>query len=212
MSKALSPPYRPPWLLALASAMLLYGGLSLVTALVEVRDPKKLTAMALKSPMGRSIPDELAQKLGAINDKVVSDHRGALRIKAVVAIAVALFTLYAVAAILSRDRHGRMLALATAGVGIAFTLGTLPLGLVVAKEAAVASTPLLVATMSGTDTSPAKLEELANEIHSVFIGQPIAGAVIGLAWCALIIFCFGGRRGRALYGLQDPERVPNPPR
>jgi hypothetical protein len=208
MNKALPPPYRPPWLLALASAMLLYGGFSLVTALVEVRDPKKLTDMALKSPAGKSIPEDLARKLGAINHQVVADHQGALRFKAVVSIVVSLFTLYAVAAILSRDRHGRVLALATAAIGIAFSLGALPMGIIVAKEVAAASTPLLVAMMAGTETTPAKLDELANEVQFAFVSQPIVSAMIGLAWCALIIFCFGGHRGRALYGLDGTPTTP----
>jgi hypothetical protein len=47
-------------------------------------------------------------------------------------------------------------------------------------------------------------------MHKVFISAPIVTAILGIFSSLLLITYFGGRRGRALYGL--PPRQPPPRR
>jgi hypothetical protein len=51
-------------------------------------------------------------------------------------------------------------------------------------------------------------EAVAGYMQTAFIGAPIAIATLGILISLLLITYFGGRRGRALYGL--PPRVPPP--
>ena len=55
--------------------------------------------------------------------------------------------------------------------------------------------------------SPPRSEAVAGFMHSVFIGAPIVTATLGILGSLLLITYFGGRRGRALYGLA-PKRPP----
>ena len=71
-----------------------------------------------------------------------------MRIDAVASIVFGAFSLYAVAAVLSRDRNGRRLALLTALFGIAYQLGELPLSVAMARETVAAAGPLLADIMA----------------------------------------------------------------
>lgn len=51
-------------------------------------------------------------------------------------------------------------------------------------------------------------EAVAGYMKTAFIGAPIAIAIVGILISLLLITYFGGRRGRALYGL--PPRLPPP--
>ena len=67
-----------------------------------------------------------------------------MRADAIASIAFGLFTLYTVAAVLSRDRNGRRLALLTADLGIAFQLAELPLKMHIAKQTVAAGGALIL--------------------------------------------------------------------
>jgi len=54
---------------------------------------------------------------------------------------------------------------------------------------------------------PPRPEAVAAFMHTVFVGVPIATAILGILGSLLLISYFGGRRGRALYGL-SPTRPP----
>jgi hypothetical protein len=199
MSPAQSPSHRPTWLLVLASAMLLHGGLTLVGGLLTVRDPKAIATLAARNAGRTSVQPEVATKLAAIDDAVLERHRRGVRINAVAGIVFGLYTLYAVSAILSRDRHGRVLALGVAVLGGAHLLSGLPLTYAMAREAAAASAPVLAAAVAGPGIDPA---EVARKVEASFLRPPILYTVMGLLWCLLIVVCFGGRRGRAVYGVR----------
>jgi hypothetical protein len=204
MSKAQSPTERPTWLSALAVAMLLYGGATLVGGLLMWRDPKAITALAVRQGQaGRTqLAPEVTRQLVAIDHAILDRHRVGVRANAGASILYGLYTLYAVAAVLSRDRPGRALAIGMAGIGILYQLGGLPLAIGMAQEQAIAATPVL------TGVAGDKVDgsvDLAGEIRSRFMHPPIVYAVIGVGWCVLILVCFAGRRGRTLYGL-EPER------
>ncbi len=76
-----------------------------------------------------------------------------------------------------------------------------------AADGGAAATPA-PATASGE--SPPRPEAVAGFMHTVFIGAPIVTALLGILGSLLLITYFGGRRGRALYGL--PPRRPPPSR
>ena len=179
--------------------MLLYGGATLITGLFIIRDPKQMATIANRQrTSGRSpIAPEVARQLEAIDHAILDRHRLGVRANAGASIAYGLFTLYAVAAILSRDRHGRALAIGMAGLGIVYQLAGLPLAISMAREQAVAATPVIAA--SAGDSAHA---DLAEQIRSGFLHAPIVLTVIGVGWCVLILVCFAGRRGRTLYGLE----------
>jgi hypothetical protein len=72
-----------------------------------------------------------------------------------------------------------------------------------ADAGATATTPAPPAPGGG---EPPRPEAIAGFMHSVFLGVPIATALLGIMGSLLLIQYFGGRRGRELYGLTPPPR------
>ncbi len=208
MTQAKAPGHRPPWVTMMASMMLLYGGLTLVSALFTLREPKAAAVVAIENVSHSSAQPELQRQLDAINEVILGRYRQAIRLGALISIGVALFTLYAVAAILSRDRHGRFLALCTAAVGIAYELGGLPYGVAMARLAAVDGAPLLAKVFieSGKQPPGTNPVELATRLHAVIVAPPVVAALLGVGWCLIMVVYFGGRRGRTVYGIDVPPR------
>jgi hypothetical protein len=204
MLRAQPPTHRPVWMIVLAATMLLYGGLTLVGGLLMVRDPKTLTHHTLRSVPRAPAVEEAVGKLEPILDGIVDRHKLGLRIDAAASIAFGLFTLYAVAAVLSRDRNGRRLALLTAVFGIAYQLGELPLAIRMAKETVAAAGPLLAEIMTaGGEAAGRSQAELMAMLDATAARAPLV-AVAVVAWCLLLMVYFGGRHGRELYGLRQP--------
>ena len=115
-----APTSRPVWLTVLTSSMLVYGGVTLVSALLMLREPRAMAVMAIEN-MARPADSaaestETIQKLEALSNAIVERHKAEVRAGALISLGVALLTLYTVAALLSRDPHGRKLAMVTAGV------------------------------------------------------------------------------------------------
>jgi hypothetical protein len=203
MTHAQAPKQRPTWMTVMASAMLLYGGLTLVGALFTLRDPKAVAVMAIEDLARSSAQPEIAQRLDAVNEAILAQHRRAIRAGALISIGVGLLTLYAVAAILSRDRNGRLLALCTGWVGIAYQLGSLPFGVTMARQAAREGAPLLARVLveSGKQAPGTTAEQLAGKLHTAIVAPPVVAALLGAGWCLMMLVYFGGSRGRAVYGL-----------
>src|SRR5262245_39056602 len=134
MLRAQPPTHRPVWMVVLAATMLLYGGRMLVEGLQTVRDPKAITRHEIQGVARAPAADQAVKKLEPVLNGIYDRHKLGLRIEAVVSIAFGLFTLFAVAAVLSRDRNGRRLALLTALFGIIYQLGKLPLAVGLARE------------------------------------------------------------------------------
>jgi hypothetical protein len=223
-----APTHRPNWLLVLSSITLVYGGLLLVSGLSGLRDP----ASAAKFPMTRPLaPEEEARtlELMSINAQIVARHAGAIRGRGAASTVLALLMLYSAAAALSRDRRGRTVTLAAAWLGIVYQVGSLPLMIPIANDYAAASAPFLArmiasetaaasaasssdpkttaggdATAAAPNDSSPRPETVAALMHTVFLGVPIGTAVLGIMGSLLLITYFGGRRGRALYGLSPP--------
>jgi hypothetical protein len=203
MTQAQAPRQRPTWVTLMASMMLLYGGMTLVSALFTLREPRAAAVVAIENVAQSSTQPELQQKLDGINGVILARYRSTIRTGAFISICVALYTLYAVAAILSRDRHGRLLALGVGGIGIAYELGGLPYGVAMARLAAVDGAPLLAKAFieSGKQPPGTNPAELAGKLHTAIVAPPIVAALLGVGWCLAMMVYFGGRRGRAVYGL-----------
>jgi len=204
-----APASRPTWLTVLTSSMLVYGGVTLVSALLMLREPRAMAVMAIEN-MARPVDataesTETVQKLEALSNAIVERHKAEVRAGALISLGVALLTLYTVAALLTRDPRGRKLAMLTAGVGIVYQLGGLPLGVVMARQAATEGSALLsqVVIDSGREPpgfTPAQLS------HLMVVPAILAGLLGALA-CLVLLYYFGGRRGRALYGLDSAGPV-----
>jgi hypothetical protein len=208
MTQAQAPSHRPPWVTAMASMMLLYGGMTLVSALFTLREPRAAAVVAIENVAHPAGQPELQRRLDQINEVVLSHYRRAIRAGALISIAVSLFTLYAVAAILSRDRHGRFLALVAGAVGIVYELGGLPYGVAMARLAAVDGAPLLAKIFIESGQQPAGTNpaELAAKLHVAMVAPPIVSSLLGIGWCLAMMAYFGGRRGRVVYGIDAPPR------
>jgi hypothetical protein len=207
MTEAKAPKHRPAWLTVLTSSMLVYGGVTLVSALLMLREPRAMAVMAIENmarpSQSAAESTETMQKLEALSNAIVERHRAEVRAGALISLGVALLTLYTVAALLSRDPHGRKLAMVTASVGIAYQLGGLPLGVAMARQAATEGAAILsqVVIESGREPpgfTPAQLP------HLLVVPAILAGLLGALA-CLVLLYYFGGRRGRALYGLDSPD-------
>jgi hypothetical protein len=210
------PVSRPTWVLVLGSMMLLAGGRSLIAGMLTLRDPAAaLDVMASDETVGSDQEMQLGRQLAAARLATVTPRRSAIRAVAVAEVLLSLFALYATAAVLSRDRHGRALALALGGLIIAYRLATLPVYLSLMRDFATRGADDLLALAilrNASGPSWIKGADLAQRVRSVMMSEPIVVAVGGIAGALVLLGFFGGRRGRALYGLDGaPRRPPLPP-
>jgi hypothetical protein len=187
----------------LTSAMLVYGGITLVSALIMLREPKAMSVMAIANMARPTEPPETMRKLDQLSNELVARHRGEIRAGALVSLGLGLLTLYAVAAILSRDPLGRRLALLTAWVGIAYQIGSVPLGVVMARQAAADGGPVLSQVVIDSGRQPPGFT--ADQLPHLMIIPAILAAALGVLCCVVLLAYFGGRRGRRLYGLDQPR-------
>ncbi|HEY4186749.1 MAG TPA: hypothetical protein VGP07_16850 [Polyangia bacterium] len=191
--------------------MLLASGYSLISGMLKLRDPGVVLSIVMNDAAGSEAEVQLSQKLAAVRQATVNPHRKAVRAEAVVEVLLALFGLYATAAVMARDRHGRLLALLMAAFVIVYRLGCLPVYLSLMRDYAEKGADLLALAIlqnasGGSDVSSA---DLAQRLRSAMIGEPIVVAVVGVACALLLIGFFGGRRGRRLYGIDAPP-APGP--
>lgn len=201
---AQSPQYRPVWLVVLSSLMLLAGGYSLVAGLLKLRDPATILMVGTSETAGTEADRELSRQLAAARSAAVAPHVTGLRIEATVELALALFTLYATAAVLSRDRRGRALSLAVGVLGIVYQLGVLPLYLTLTREYAARGAGLLARSIiqaQGDAPSDLTPEQIAARLHSAIVGGPVVAAAVGILGSLILLMLFGGRRGQLLYGI-----------
>jgi hypothetical protein len=201
----IAPRHRPTWLVVLSSLALIYGGLHLVWGLTWLRDPR---AAVPHTPIARPLPPEqevLIARLEAVATQVSSMHARAIRACAGGSLVLALALLYAAAAALTRDRHGRTITLAAAWLGITYQLATLPVTLTIARDrvryGGPATIEVLAAASGVTADLPPEADEKIAIARSLAVVQQVVAASIGIASSVVLITYFGGRRGRLLYGL-----------
>jgi hypothetical protein len=200
------PTHRPTWVVVLASVMLLAGGYSLVAGLLKLRDPTVVLTVGINDAAGSEAEVQLNRRLTAARVAAVLPHRTIVRTEAVFEILLALFTLYATAAVLARDRHGRALALMVGALGITYQIGTLPVYVSLMHDYADRGADLLaqVVIQSAGGKSVASAAEVASRLRSAIVGGPIVVTVLSVVGSLVLMTFFGGRRGRALYGIDGP--------
>ena len=213
---AQAPAYRPTWLLVLGAIMVLAGGRSLVNGVQKLRDP--LTVLGGPVVMGSVATEtelDLERKLAAASAAAVAPHGTGVRVAAIVEVLAALFTLYAAAAVLARDRHGRALALGVAFVGIVYQLATLPVYVALMRDYAAHGVPLLAQAMvlqaKPADGRAPAVDDLVRRLPSAMVGWIVLLTAVGIAGSLVLLRYFGGRRGRVLYGI-EPARDKKPGR
>jgi hypothetical protein len=199
--RAKSPDHRPTWLILLSALTLLYGGSLLVSSLDGLGHPHS----SARPPIPRALtPAEevLARQIADVDARVAGEHARALRGKAIASLPVGLVMLFAAAAMMSRDRRGRALALGAAWLGIAYQLATACLTYPVLRDFARAGAPLYAQFLAlGNDAAGATPELISKMLLASFTFT----SVIAIAGSLVMIRYFGGRRGRILYGLERPR-------
>jgi hypothetical protein len=198
-----SPPTRRPlWLAVMSSAMLVYAGMSLVDALSLIRTPQAITAAAIEDVARGTGQIDAARRLAAVSDGIVSVHPLAVRADAGVSAVVALLTLFAVAAIFSRDRRARAATVAAGWAGILYQLGALPFGVAMARRAAEAGAPVLFQALvqNGKQFPGLADGDVGMALRAAVTMMPVLRAAMGIAWSTALLIFFGGRRGRAVFG------------
>ncbi|MEO5767013.1 MAG: hypothetical protein ABIS92_01555 [Polyangia bacterium] len=204
--RAQPPTYRPTWVLVMASVMLMAGGYSLVAGLLKLRDPSIVLTVANSDPSGSDADVQLNRQLLAARAAAVAPHRNMVRAEALFEVGLALFTLYATAAVLLRDRNGRALTLGVGALGIAYQLGTLPVYMSLMRDYAERGADLLaqVVIQSAAGTVPPDPAEVARRLRAAIVGGPVVVTILSVAGSIVLLAFFGGRRGRALYGIDGP--------
>jgi hypothetical protein len=202
MLRAQAPTHRPVWMIVLAATMLLHGGFTLVAGLLMIRDPGAVARQVVPNVPRPPEAEAAVRQLEPIMDAIIARHRAALRVDAIASLVYGLFTLYAVAAVLSRDRHGRLLAVSTAIFGIVYQLAELPHSTRITREIVTAAGPLLAEMMAASGDGAGKTQaELVATLDAVSAARAPVLTALGVGWCLLLLLYFGGRRGRELYGL-----------
>jgi hypothetical protein len=201
---------RPVWLAVMSSAMLVYAGMSLVDALSLLRTPQAVTAAAIEDVARGTGQIEAARRLATISEGIVTAHPLAVRADAAFNGLVALLTLFAVAAIFSRDRRARQATIAAGWAGILYQLAALPFAVAMARRAAEAGAPVLLQVLiqNGKQVSGVPDGDVGMALRAAVTMMPVLRASMGIAWSLALLIFFGGRRGRAAFGVGDN---PSPP-
>jgi len=204
-TRAQAPASRPTWVLVLGSMMLLASGYSLISGMLKLRDPGVvLTIVKVDGTAGSAEEAAIRHELSALRTATLQPHRTAIRAEAVAEVLVALFALYATAAVLSRDRHGRALVMGVGALVILYRVAALPVHLRLMRDFAARGAELVArAVLQGTeDASATRIGEVAERMRAAMVTEPIVVAVLGIAGGLVLLGFFGGRRGRTLYGLE----------
>jgi hypothetical protein len=145
---------------------------------------------------------EPARRLAAISQAAVAAHPVAIRLEAGAAALVALLTLFAVAAIFSRDRRARRATVAAGWAGIIYQLAALPFAEAMARRAADAGAPVLqqVLAQNGKEMPGLAQGDVTAALRAAVIMMPVLRAAMGIAWSLALLVFFAGRRGRAVFG------------
>jgi hypothetical protein len=203
-ARAQPPTHRPTWVTILSSLMLIYAGLSLVFGLMKLRRPTMVLEGGVPQVVDSEETMKIRQRLSAARAAAVQPHERAVRIEAAAEILVSLLALYAAAALLARDRHGRTLTLTAAGLGIAYQVGTLLVYLPLLRAyAELGGDPRLALIANAAELEPRSADQVAGQLAG---GLIMATAVV-VVGAFVVIAYFGGRRGRALYGLTPPPAL-----
>ena len=195
-----APKQRPAWLVMIAAIMLISAARLSMAGLFTLTDnePAAISQTALVV----TPEDAAAKTVELASSSVKASHKGLLRAQAAGQVALALFLLYVTAAVFSLDPRGRTLAILAAWVGALYHLAGMVLSLLVLRPAIMQVAPKVVAEMASGASPSALGADLLTALRALSVLLPVLTALFGLGFSALILFFFGGRRGRAFYGYE----------
>ena len=201
------PPQRPTWLVMLASLMAMVAFQNFGEALDELagRPRNRPVPTVAGEPEPASAQHALQQALARAHAEAVSEIPPALpRMVSLLKIAYAVIMLLAVAGVATRDRRGRAAALASAWAGIAHHVAAAVVFLTLVRPGLwrrsaewAPAVEALTGPASGADAAavPDWMPQAAA------LGPYLTASFLGIAFCALVMVFFGGRRGKSYYGL-----------
>lgn len=199
---------RPAWMVMLASLMTMVAFQRFMGALSDLEGaPANLPPPAVAGDAA-PIDLELAaqQALGeAYRLSLAEVPAGAYQLQATLALAYASLLLFAVAAIATRDKRGRAVAMAAAWAGIVFNLANAAVFMLFVRPGILRRAPQWIdevrALTKGSGQEAASSEMVDGWAQVVLLGMPVLAALLGVAFAVVVLVFFGGRRGRAYYGL-----------
>lgn len=202
MDRAAAPDQRPPWFVVLSSLMLMLGGVQVGSAASVLFDPGREAESERLSVKGTDADRALAYQYNAQQVEVFRQHRGAMRGLAAARLGAGLLMLYAAASALIRDRRGRTFALLAALAAIPYHGLSVLLGMRLWREIGLRLAPWLEEALRASGT--VKPEDLGKSVAAhvqALQYKPVLPAVAGVVFSLVVLWYFGGRKGRQLYGI-----------
>lgn len=198
---------RPTWMALLTLAMLVFGGHLLLNGLSVLRGSRAAPAAASGGNVAAvetaSSQEALFGQMQAATRALAQSHPWAVRLNAASKVALGALLLFAVAAVYTSDPRGRRAAMIAGWAGIVHHLGDAVFLFLVVRKVIVAAAPALASLAarqnpeSGSGfATPAAMVTMADVLFVV------TGAA-GVGFSLVVLRFFGGRRGRAFYGLEQ---------
>jgi len=188
------PEGRPIWVVVLALAMLVLGGLFLISGFNQLADPGYQRAVDPNA----SVQD--AQDRRAMNEalaRAFREHPTEVRVNALSKVAAGLVLLLAVAAVFASDIRARKAALLAGGIGVAYQIGDLLFYFAVYRKGVIAGAPALMNLAARQN--PGRVPT-AGAVISAFDVMMVGVGVLGILFSVVLLTFFGGRRGRTFFG------------
>lgn len=198
-----APQHRPTWLVLVAAIMVISAARMGLVGLLSFTDQEPSSAP--QTALIVSAEDAAARAVDLAMKAVRAGHPTLVQAHAVAQVAISLLLLYVVAAVFTLDARGRRLALWAGWVGVLYHVGNVIVGLAVLRPAIMNVAPTVVAQLGASPETPG-LDYLVPALRALSVALPLMTGAAGLAFSAIVLTLFGGRRGRILYGLE-----PQPP-
>jgi hypothetical protein len=190
------PEGRPTWVLVLALAMLVFGGLLLISGARQLAEPGGQRGLDPNASV------QVTQDVKAVNEalaRAYSEHPTAVRVNALSKVVMGLLMLFAVAAVFASDPRARKATMLAGWLGIAHQVGDLIFMLRIFRKGVVAGAPALVslaARQSSAGNAPT-----ASAVISAFDVFIVGLGALGILFSVVLLTFFGGRRGRTFFGV-----------
>jgi len=188
------PEGRPVWVVVLALAMLVLGGILMISGLTQLTDPEHKRA---------TDPDATVQEIQdrqAMNEamaRAFRAHPAEVRANAVSKMAMSLVLLFAVAAVFGSDPRARRATILAGWIGLAYQASDLLFYFAVYRKGVVAGAPALMNLAARQSTGK---QPTAAAVIAAFDVTMVGMAMLGVLFSVVLLTFFGGRRGRTFFG------------
>lgn len=189
------PEGRPVWVVVLAMAMLVLGGMLLMSGLDQ------LTASGRQRAIHPEATVQESQDQRMMNDamaRAFRDHPAEVRANALSKLAMGLVLLFAVAAVFGSDPRARRATMLAGWIGVAYQLTDLLFYFVVYRKGVIAGAPALMNQLAARQNT-GKLPTAAAVVTGVDVLM-VGMALLGVLFSVVLLTFFGGRRGRTFFG------------